>query len=265
MKRTTGQTALIVNLLVLFTYLGAGAGVQAQPKASTTKVLVRAVAQDAKIMHDPVGGARITVREKATGRILARGIQEGGSGNTQKIMQESRVRGKAIYNTPGAAQYVASLRLSQPTVVEITAKGPLAYPQAMQQTSKTMLLMPGEDVMGDGVVLTLHGFIVELQGLSAQERLRAGQTVNVRAKVRMMCGCPTKPEGVWDAQKIDIQARLVQDGEVVRSSSMEYAGEPSSYKGALTVPKSGTFELQVVAIDAGRVNFGIDRQEIVVR
>jgi hypothetical protein len=44
-----------------------------------TKVLVRAVSRDAKIIGDGVGGARITIRHATSGEVLAQGIQRGPS------------------------------------------------------------------------------------------------------------------------------------------------------------------------------------------
>lgn len=255
----------IFGALLLLGIAGLPAEGKAQSNAVITKVVVHAVSQDAKILQDPVGGARITIREKATGRILARGIQRGGSGNTEMIMKRPHERGETTYNTPGAAKYVAHLRLTRPTVVKITAEGPLAYPQAMQKTSKTMLLVPGHDIVGDGVVLTLHGFIVDIQSPEQVISVQGGNTVDVRASVRMMCGCSVTPGGLWDANEIAIEARLLGGGEVLRTIPLTYSGEQSIYEGTITVPEEGQFELQVLAMDAQKVNFGIDRRQVVVK
>jgi len=55
--------------------------------------------------------------------------------------------------------------------------------------------VPGEDVTGDGLTLTLHGFIVEVLSPSGGD-LGPGTDVTVRARLRMMCGCPTEPGGL---------------------------------------------------------------------
>jgi hypothetical protein len=138
----------------------------------------------------------------------------------------------------------------------VTARGPLDYPHAQQRTSKTLLLMPGEHVTGDGIVLTLHGFIVE--ALRPTERsVAAGETLAVRARVRMMCGCPTKPGGLWDSSRYTIRAELVgRDGGVVAASPLSYAGTTSEYEGTVTVPEGGATQLRVTAVDAERVNAG---------
>jgi len=163
----------------------AAAAPPAQAEAVPTKVLVRAISRDAKVISSHVGGARITIRDVATGAVLAEGIQQGGSGDTRLIMQEPHARGTTVYDTPNAASYVATLLLERPTVVEVTAEGPLSAPQAMQRTSKTLLLVPGQDVLGEGILLEIHGFIVELLAPDETAELKVGQPLEVQATVRM--------------------------------------------------------------------------------
>ena len=132
----------------------------AQTGAKETKIMIRAIARDAKVIGQHVGGAKITVRDTATGEILAQGMQAAGTGDTNLIMKTPHTRGMTVYNTPDSSGYLAVLHLDKPTVVEITAEGPLGNAQATQRASKTMLLMPGEDVLGEGILLEIHGFIV---------------------------------------------------------------------------------------------------------
>jgi len=157
----------------------------AAPQGKPTRVMVHAVSRDAKLLGTHVGGVRITLREVATGKVLAEGVQQGGSGDTQRIMVEPHRRGAALYDTPDAAGFLATVTLDRPTVVEISAEGPLGHPQAMQRTSKTLLLVPGEDVLGDGVVLEIHGFILEFLQPAAEARVKAGDPIPVRATMTM--------------------------------------------------------------------------------
>jgi hypothetical protein len=163
----------------------AAGGLLAAAQAIPTKVMVRAVSRDAKVIQDPVGGARITIREVATGNVLAQGVQQGRSGNTELIMVKPRARGATVYDTPGTAGFLATLMLDRPTVVEITAEGPLGNPQATQRASKTLLLVPGQHLLGEGVLLEIHGFIVDLLAPVAGAEVRAGQPLPVRVKVTM--------------------------------------------------------------------------------
>ncbi len=157
----------------------------AAPEGKPTRVMVHAVSRDAKLIGTHVGGARIVIREAATGRVLAEGVQQGGSGDTKRIMVEPHRRGAALYDTPDAAGFLATVTLDRPTVVEISAEGPLGHPQAMQRTSKTMLLVPGEDILGDGVVLEIHGFILQFLEPGEGARVKAGDAIPVRASMTM--------------------------------------------------------------------------------
>src|SRR5258708_40135816 len=130
----------------------------AQTGGKETKVMIRAIARDAKVIGTHVGGAKITVRDTATGEILAQGMQQGGTGDTDVIMKKPRTRGLALYNTPDTSGFLAVLHLEKPTVVEVSAVVPLCNAQATQRSSETLLLIPGEGVRGARLLLQLHGF-----------------------------------------------------------------------------------------------------------
>ena len=223
--------------------------------AVPTTVVVRAVSNDAKLVQDPVGGAHITIAHAETGEVLAEGRQTGDSGSTDKIMRQAHERGASVYEARGAAKYEATLQLTGPTPVKITARGPLDHPQAQQTASKTMLLMPGADVTGEGVTLTLHGFIVEVLAPDVREAA-PGTSLDVRARVQMMCGCPTEPGGLWDSNRYVIRAQLLRDGAVVAEAPLAFAGTTNEYAGTVSVPEAGATRLRVMAQDADRINFG---------
>src|ERR1700730_12062338 len=236
----------------------------AQSGAKETKVMIRAIARDAKVIGTHVGGARITVRDVATGEILAQGMQQGGTGDTDVIMKKPHTRGMAVYNTPDASGYLAVLHLDKPTVVEISAEGPLGNAQATQRSSKTMLLVPGEDVLGEGILLEIHGFIITPIAPLQDAKVKAGSPFEVRATVTMACGCPTEPDGLWDANKIRVVARLLRDGKVESEIPMAYAGVHNAFHVEVPVTATGPMELQVLALDPGSANFGMTREAIAI-
>ena len=261
--QTTSRCSAFANLWVVgLLFLSAVLALPtAAQEAVPTQVTVRAVSNDAKLIQDPVGGARITIEDAETGEVLAEGQQTGDSGSTERIMQQPHERGATIYDVPSAAGYETTLNLERPTHVKITAEGPLDYPQAMQTASKTVLLMPGEDVTGDGITLTLHGFIVEVLSPSSAD-VAPGEDISVRARVQMLCGCPTEPGGLWDSDRYTIQAQLLRDGTVVAGAPLSYAGTTNEYEGRLTVPDGGATEIRVISTDAERVNFGMDAMSL---
>ena len=151
-----------------------------------TKVLVRVVSKDAKVIGSGVGGASVRIVDVETGKTLAQGKQEGGTGNTDRIMVAPRQRGKSVYGTPDAAFFLAEIPLERATRVEIHAEAPLAYPQAMQRGSKTVILVPGRDTAGDGIIIELDGLIVNILHPLSGSDLKKGEEVRVRAEVKML-------------------------------------------------------------------------------
>lgn len=248
------QSALALAIAVA---AGFGGSIQEAEAQVPTKVLVRVTANDAKILGSGVGGARITIRDAMTGQVLAEGVQEGSTGNTGLIMG-TRERGATVYETDGAAGFLAELALSRPTQVLITGEGPLDAPHAMQTASRSLLLVPGQDVVGEGVILELLGFVVGLLSPEDGADLPAGEPVEVRGKITMLCGCPTEPGGLWDANDYELLVQAVRGGEVVASWPMEFAGETSHYAGTITLEPAGEVELRLLAMDPGKANFGMD-------
>ena len=234
----------------------------AQTGGKETKVMIRAVARDAKVIGTHVGGAKITVKDAATGEILAQGMQQGGTGDTDVIMKKPHTRGMPLYGSPDASGFLAVLHIEKPTVVEISAEGPLGNAQATQRSSKTLLLIPGEDVLGDGILLEIHGFIITPVAPVADAKLKTGSPFEVRATVTMACGCPTEPDGLWDANKIHVVARLLRDGKVESEIPMTYAGVQNTFHADVPVPAAGAMELQVLAMDPASANFGMTREAI---
>ena len=151
-----------------------------------TKIIVRVVAKDSKVIGSGVGGALVRIKNLETGEILAQGKQEGGTGETDRIMVQPRRRGEVLFGTPDAAFYQAEILLDRPTQVEVSAEAPLAYPHALQKGSKTITLLPGKHILGEGLIIELNGLIVNVLSPSPKENLKRGEEVLVRAEIRML-------------------------------------------------------------------------------
>jgi len=222
---------------------------------TATTIRVRVVSHDAKIIGSGVGGARVYVKNVATGEVLARGLQQGGTGNTTAIVVEPVSRGAAIYDTEGAAVFTVELELAEPTLLEFVGEGPMDFEHAIQRTTKTMLVVPGENILGNGVVLELNGFIVQM--LEPQEPANLGGELEIKARVRMMCGCPLEPGGLWDARRVRVSANVYHNGSLVKQQYLEYGGQPNIFIGTMSldgVPQNAS--MLIVAADPERANFG---------
>ncbi len=229
-----------------------------------TKLLVRAVSHDAKIIGTNVGGVEITIRDVETGSVLAKGTQLGSTGSTELIMTKPRERGGTVFDTEGAGGFLATLEISEPTLVEVTAEGPLGTPQAAQRISTTLWMVPGRDVLGEGLVLVLNGFTIRLESPMPEGTFPAGEPIGVRVHVEMLCGCPITPGGMWDADRLEILARLSSGSEIVAETALGYGGERSKFEGALMAPSPGEYRLEILAIDPERANFGRVEQGLYV-
>ena len=246
------------------------AGCASAPAARTTdlttprptRVVTHVVTHDAKLIGTAVGGVRVTIRDAATDRILAEGRHDGGTGDTKRIMQDPRKRGDTIFTAADGARYEASVAIAIPTMVEITAEGPLGYPDQLTRASKQLLLLPGRDVGGDGIVLELHGFVIDLMGPDTTQALPASAALKVRARVRMLCSCPTQPGGLWEVR--DVVARLVRDNAVVGETTLTYAGESSMYTGELARVTAGVYQLEVIAANPATATFGMVRRRVTI-
>jgi hypothetical protein len=153
--------------------------------AEETPVTVRVLSMEAKFIGDSTGGARMTIRDADTGALLAEGVTEGSTGDTERLMRTPRERG-ATLATPGSAAYEAVLDLDRPTRVEITAYGPLAQLQSAVSASTTRWVLPGKGLAaGNGVLLELAGFALDVLAPPAHS-IVDDQEVEVRVNLVML-------------------------------------------------------------------------------
>jgi hypothetical protein len=152
----------------------------------STKIIVRVVSRDSKVVGSGVGGAFVRIKNLETGETLAQGKQLGGTGDTDRIMIQPRKRGEVLFGTPDSAFFQAEIPLNKPTQVEIYTEAPLAYPHNIQKGSKTLTLIPGKHILGEGVIIELNGLIVNILSPLSKENLKKGEEILVRAEVRML-------------------------------------------------------------------------------
>lgn len=154
--------------------------------SGSTRVKVHVVSCDAKVIGSLVGGCRVTIRDARSGELLAEGEQQGGSGDTALIMEQPRERGATVFAGPGVACFETDLPIAEPTAIRIEATGPLACPEAAQSASLTTWLNPGAHLEGDGFVLQLHGFILDILEPEAVETIHSNREVGLRVGVRLL-------------------------------------------------------------------------------
>lgn len=228
-----------------------------------TTVLVRVVAHGAMVLGREVGGARVTITDVTTGQILATGLQQGEAGDQNQIMRTPHMMEEPIYSTRPSAAFTTTLHLQKPALVDISAEGPLAYPGAMQKASKTLLLIPGQDLTQDGIVLHLHGYLVQIERPKPREALIAKDDVKLRASVRTLSGSLVRPYGDWDSRKIRIYGEVVIGDRTVERLQMFYDEGSRTFEAPFFVPSLKEVPegiiLRIIATDLATGNTGMDQ------
>jgi hypothetical protein len=206
-----------------------------------TEVVVRAKARDAKFIGSSIGGAWIRIRDADSGVILAEGLTEGSTGNTDLIMREPRRRYMPI--AEGAAAFRAVLKLSRPTLVTVEVEAPYIKRQARTVSQTQLWLIPGKPIGGDGLIIEVPGMIVDV--LSPQTHryvpLRDGP-FSITANVVMMCGCIFTSGGMWDGDAIEV----------------------NTFSAPFTPTEPGDYRFTVYAYDPKTGNSGVDQTSFVI-
>lgn len=252
---------LAIGMIFLVGCLMAGTG---PAFAEATDITVRVLAKDAKFVGSSMGGVRIMLRDAISGEILAKGKTAGGTGDTGKVMHEKGGR-RAPLADDTAAAFTATLDLAEPRLIKAEAYGPVAQPQAARRVTAEQWVLPGRDISGDGWILEMPGFVVDVLAPPAHVRLQEGaEEFLVQANVTMMCGCPVRPGGIWDSNGYEIKAAVTRDGEAIGEFDLTFAGTASQFQGTVPIKTPGLYEVTVFAFDPQTGNTGLDRTTFIV-
>jgi hypothetical protein len=265
LKRTVNISIILSFLTVCVLFVPNG-WAQSTEKTSRselpTKVTVRTLATDAKFIGTSMGGMKITIADANNGDILAEGLTQGETGNTDKLVRQAHHRYGQL-SEPGDAKFDTTLNLSQPIKVDIRAYGPLDYPNSAVTVSKQVWLIPGKNMDEDGIILRVPGFVLEAQAEQNEYTLTSGKaSIKVKAHIVMMCGCPISDGGLWDSKPMEIEAQLVQDGRTIARNPMGYIGQTNWFETYFNITGKGSYQIRVTAFDPRSNNTAIDEYTI---
>jgi hypothetical protein len=150
--------------------------------------------------------------------------------------------------------------------VRITAFGPLAQRQGASTLSETWTLIPGKDyAAGNGILLRLHGMIVDVLAPPAHLKTAAVETLEVEANVMKMCGCPVGESTPWPVERFTVEARIYEaTGEPREIVPLNYKGEHSQFAGEIPMPGPGAYEIIVTAFDPATKDSGADATTVIL-
>lgn len=227
-----------------------------------TKINIRAKAKDAKFIGTSIGGAKILVRNALTGELLAEGITEGSTGNTDLIMKSDHTRNQRL-SDENTAGYTAVLDIDEPLLVTVEAHAPNNKAQARVVSSTQLWAIPGKDIEGDGVVLEIPGFVVDILSPQTHESLRADEIITLTANIVLMCGCPVTEGGIWDASQYEVKAVITDSNGDKREVALSQKEKPSTFTAQMNLEK-GLYEILVYAFDPVTGNTGVDKTNIII-
>jgi hypothetical protein len=182
-----------------------------------------------------------------------------------------------VYESPvDAAKFETTLSLTKPTMLNIEAYGPLMPPHSTVSTMVKVLVLPGEDVTGDGIVLELRGLIVDAKASLKNKELMADNVkdgITVPFYMNMLCGCPITPGGKlgipWEAEGFKITTQAYYKGKLyyndVKTADKLYENV-SSFVTKVPLPKdlpAGVYKkemvkIRILAAQPEQANYGMD-------
>ncbi len=231
-----------------------------------TQVIVRAKAKDAKFIGSSLGGAFVMIKNKMTGQTLASGKTTGSTGNTELIMKTPHTRGMAIANDE-TAKFMASLDIDEPTFVFIEVFSPINNKQAQVHASTELWLIPGKHILGDGIVLEISGFIIDILEPRTHRYLAlesvAQEPFKLQANIVMMCGCTINKDGLWDSEQMEVKAIIKRNDQFLREVPLQWVST-NLFEGAFSLTEAGQYEAIIYAYDEASGNTGVDKVNYVV-
>ncbi|SIT19193.1 hypothetical protein SAMN05421786_10855 [Chryseobacterium ureilyticum] len=234
--------------------------------ATETKVMIRAKAKDAKFIGSSLGGAHIIIRNKLNQRILAEGNTSGSTGNTDLIMKTPKVRGNSIADEQTGG-FLATVDIDEPTFVTIEVISPLSNRQAQAAVSTEMWLIPGKNILGEGIILEIPGYIIDILKPRTHQYIGLNTIKNkpflFQANIVMMCGCVIEKGGIWNSDEIEVKGILKKDGKFIKNIDLSWVST-NLFEGSDMINTAGNYELTLYAYHAKTGNTGVDKVNYVV-
>jgi hypothetical protein len=242
-----------MKLTKLLTLTALGLAISFNSFATETNVMVRAKANDAKYIGTSVGGVKVVVEDAETGEILDQGWINGDTGSTTALIKDPISRGQVLTDDTTAG-FLAKVDITSPRLLRFILIGPYGFRQSLQEATVTSWVIPGKDILGDGITVNMPGFIVD-----AWTSVIEGGHVDIFTKAAMLCGCPIYPDGPWDPSNYEVTAILMKNEVKVGEVKLDFTGPVGMFSGKTTLTKPGHYKAIVYLFDKTTGNVGVDR------
>jgi len=233
--------------------------------AEPTNIEVRVLARGAKFIGGYTGSALVTLTDADTGEVLAKGMTQGTTGDTERILKGSS-QGDDRRASADSAVFKTSLDLSSARRVTAKVTGPISQPQAATTVTSTQWVLPGRHITaGDGWLLELPGLIVDFVQPAAYQWADKNASVPLQASVTMMCGCALSVNGPWRAGDTEVEASVSINGKRQPLQKMTFDAATGRFGTELKTKDPGVYEVEVRAWAAATNNAGVGRTAFFVR
>jgi hypothetical protein len=156
---------------------------------------------------------------------------------------------------------LVSLPIARPTLLEITAFGPLGGLQSAHRATLTQWIVPGQTVdQGPGFIVEIPGLLVQV--MQPQTHLTIPSTslpytVPLEANVAMMCGCPIADGEPWIPTDFSVTAAIGLVGQPASDTiTLGYTGTTSLFASSYQVTAAGDYQAVITAVQASTGNTG---------
>ncbi len=232
--------------------------------AVPTHLTIRAKAHDAKFIGTGMAGVNVSIIDVNSDQVLDHGLILGGTGSTDTLMKQPIQRGQSISDEK-TASYNATIDIVEPTQVEIRIHGPQAGGLTAVKSSRTIWVLPGQHVQGDGIVFELYGFVVVPLTPYSNSKSKLGESVELSTYVTMLCGCAVEPAGLWDANKYQVSAWIWKDDKLIEKIPMQAGKTKGLFSASFMPPSQGEYRIAFCAADPNMNNYGVAYSGVAVK
>ncbi len=240
--------------------------------ATTTPMMIRVQAKGGKFLADDIGGAEVMVRDARTGQWLGGGrVQGPDSGTLQaNYVPSASLSAVVTPGTPPRVQWLVPgpttsgltvhLPITQPTLLEVEAYGPLGGLQSAQRVVTRCWAVPGQPItQGPGFVVELPGLVVQVQQPPTHlEYPKAPASVSFLVNITMMCGCPIGNGLAWIPDDFTVTAAVERLGSGASPTPVGFTQiqNPSIFQGSFDLKIPGFYQAAITAVQKSTGNLG---------